>query len=69
MNLNDWKITLNGQPVGRSDSIDSFPDTRSKNQKRKDRKKYFSDKRKASGSLEFEIKKERWIDRILVKGE
>ena len=66
MNLSDYTITLNGNPVVKADS---FPDTRSKNQKRKDRKKYFSDKRKASGSLEFEIKKERWIDRILVKGE
>lgn len=66
MKLSDYTITLNGNPVVKTDS---FPDTRSKNQKRKDRKKYFSDKRKASGSLEFEIKKERWIDRILVKGE
>ena len=48
MNLNDWKITLNGQPVVRSDS---FPDTRSKNQKKKDRKEYFKQKRKMRGSL------------------
>ena len=47
MNLNDWKITLNGQPVVRSDSIDNFvPDTRSKNKKKKDRKEYFKMKRK-----------------------
>lgn len=66
MKLSDYTITINGKPVVKADS---FPDARSKNQKRKDRKKYFSDKRKASGSLEFEIKKERWIDKILVKGE
>ena len=66
MKLSDYTITINGNPVVKADS---FPDTRSKNQKRKDRKKYFSDKRKASGSLEFKIEKERWIDKILVKGE
>ena len=66
MKLSDYTITLNGNPVVKTDS---FPDTRSKNQKRKDRKKYFSEKRKASGSLEFKIVKERWIDKILVKGE
>lgn len=56
MNLNDWKITLNGQPVGRSDSIDDlFPDTRSKNQKKKDRKEYFKQKRKMRGSLTIEL--------------
>lgn len=54
MKLSDYTITLNGNPVVKADS---FPDTRSKNQKRKDRKKYFSDKRKATVSLEFEIKK------------
>lgn len=43
MNLNDWKITLNCQPVVYSDS---FPDTLSKNQKKKDRKEYFKMKRK-----------------------
>ena len=37
MNLNDLEITLNGQTVVYSDSIDDlFPDTRSKNQKKKD---------------------------------
>lgn len=47
MNLNDYETTLNGQPVVYSDSIDSsFPDTRSKNQKKKDRKEYFKRKRK-----------------------
>ncbi len=43
MNLNDWEITLNCQPVVYSDS---FPDTLSKNQKKKDRKEYFKMKRK-----------------------
>lgn len=52
MNLNDYKTTLNGQPVVYSDSIDSlFPDTRSKNQKKKDRKEYFKQKRKMRGSF------------------
>ena len=59
MNLYDWKITLNGQPVVYSDSIDDlFPDTRSKNQKKKDRKEYFKQKRKMRGS--FTIKLTSW---------
>lgn len=59
MNLNDWKITMNGQPVVYSDSIDDlFPDTRSKNQKKKDRKEYFKQKRKMRGS--FTIKLTSW---------
>lgn len=37
MNLNDWEITLNGQTVVYSDYIDDlFPDTRSKNQNKKE---------------------------------
>lgn len=69
MNLNDWKITLNGQPVSRSDSIvDLFPDTRSKNQKKKDRKEFFKNKRKQSGSLMFEIPLEKpWHERIIIR--
>lgn len=70
MNLNDWKITLlNGQPVGRSDSIDDlFPDTRSKNQKKKDRKEYFKQKRKMCGSLTIELPIEKlWHERIVIK--
>lgn len=52
MNLNDYKTTLNGQPVVYSDSTDGlFPDTRSKNQKKKDRKEYFKRKRKMRGSF------------------
>jgi hypothetical protein len=65
MNLNDLKITLNGQPVVRSDS---FPDTRSKNQKKKDRKEYFKQKRKIRGSLTIELPMEKpWHERIVVK--
>ena len=69
MNLNDWKITLNGQPVSRSESIDDlFPDTRSKNQKKKDRKEYFKQKRKMSGSLIIELPTEKpWHERIVIK--
>ena len=65
MNLNDWKITLNGQPVVRSDS---FPDIRSKNQKKKDRKEYFKQKRKMCGSLTIELPMEKpWHERIVIK--
>ena len=57
MNLNDYKTTLNRQPVVYYDSIDSlFPDTRSKNQKKKDRKEYFRRKRKMRGSFTIEVK-------------
>ena len=57
MSLNDYKITLNGQPVVYSDSIDGlFPDTRSKNQKKKDRKEYFKRKRKMCGSFTIKVK-------------
>ena len=57
MNLNDYKTTLNGQLVVYSDSTDGlFPDTRSKNQKKKDRKEYFKRKRKMRGSITIEVK-------------
>ena len=65
MNLNDWKITLNGQPVVRSDS---FPDTRSKNQKKKDRKEYFKKKRKQFKGISFTLPMEKpWHERIVIK--
>lgn len=65
MNLNDWKITLNGQPVV---SSDSFPDTRSKNQKKKDRKEYFKMKRKQFNGISFVLQKEKlWHERIVIK--
>ena len=65
MNLNDWKITLNGQPVVRSDS---FPDTRSKNQKKKDRKEYFKMKRKQFKGISFTLPMEKpWHERIIIK--
>lgn len=69
MNLNYWKITLNGQPVVYSDSIDDlFPDTRSKNQKKKDRKEYFKQKKKMRGSLTIELPIEKlWNERIIIK--
>ena len=52
----DYETTLNGQPVVYSGSIDSlFPDTRSKNQKKKDRKEYFKRKRKMRGSITIEV--------------
>ena len=66
MNLNDWKITLNGQPVSRS--IDVFSVTRSKNQKKKDRREYFKRKRKMRGSLTIELPIEKpWHERIIIK--
>ena len=70
MNLNDWKITLNGQSVVRSDSIDDLlPDTRSKNQKKKDRKEYFKMKRKQFRGISFTIPMEKsWHERIKVVG-
>lgn len=70
MNLNDWKITLNGQPVSRSDSIDDlYPDTRSKNQKKKDRKEYFKMKRKQFKGISFTLPMEKpWHERIVIKG-
>ena len=50
--LIDGKIFL-----GKTDSIDGlFPDTRSKNQKKKDRKEYFKRKRKMRGSFTIEVK-------------
>lgn len=65
MNLNDWKITLNCQPVV---SSDSFPDTRSKNHKKKDRKEYFKMKRKQFNGISFALPKEKlWHERIVIK--
>ena len=69
MNLSDYKIYLNGQPIKRSDSTDDlFSDTRSKNQKKKDRKEYFKQKRKLRGSLTIELPMEKpWHERIVIK--
>jgi hypothetical protein len=47
---------------------EGFPDTRSKNQRRKDRKEYFKNKRKMRGSISFTIEKEMpWHERIIIK--
>lgn len=69
MNLNDYKIYLHGPTVKHSDSTDDlFPDTRSKNQKKKDRKEYFRQKRKLRGSLTIELPMEKpWHERIVIK--
>ena len=65
--MKEYIITINGQPVVCSDSL---PDTRSKNQKRKDRKEYFKQKRTMRGSLSFEIPIEKpWHERIIIKGD
>ena len=65
MNLNDWKINLNGKPVVRSDSL---PDSRSKNQKKKDRNEYFKMKRKQFNGISFTLPMEKpWHERIVIK--
>jgi hypothetical protein len=57
----------NGEPITLK-RAEGFPDTRSKNQKRKDRKEYFKNKRKSRGSLSFTIEKEKpWHERIIIK--
>lgn len=67
MTLSEYKITINGQPLQRATL---FKDTRSKNQKRKDRKDYFKLKRTMRGSLTFEIPIEKpWHERIIIKGD
>ena len=67
MNLSDYQLFVNGQPIKKAEV---FQDTRSKNQKRKDRKEYFKNKRKMRGSLSFTIEKEKpWHERIIIKNE
>ena len=67
MTLSEYEITINGQPLQRATL---FEDTRSKNQKRKDRKEFFKNKRKQRGSLTFEIPIEKpWHERIIIKGD
>ena len=47
---------------------EGFPDTRSKNQKKKDRREFYKNKRKSRGSLSFTIEKEKpWHERIIIK--
>lgn len=63
--MNEYEIFINGQPIKRAEG---FPDTRSKNKKRKDRKEYFKIKRKMRGSLSFTIEKEKpWHEKIVIK--
>ena len=63
--MSDYQLFINGKPIKR---VEGFPDTRSKNQKRKDRKEYFKDKRKMRGSLSFTIEKEKsWHERIIIE--
>ena len=69
MNLNEYTLFIDGHPVVRS-SENPFPDTRSKNQKKKDRKEYFKNKRKQRGSITFELPLEKpWHERIVIKGD
>ena len=47
---------------------EGFPDTRSKNQKKKDRREFYKNKRKSRGSLSFTIEREKpWHERIIIK--
>lgn len=63
--LDNYQLFINGEPIKRAEG---FPDTRSKNQKKKDRKVYFKNKRKMRGSLSFTIEKEKpWHERIIIK--
>lgn len=65
MNLSDYQIFINGQPIKRAEG---FPDTRSKNQKKKDRREFYKNKRKSCGSLSFTIEREKpWHERIIIK--
>ena len=65
MNLSDYQIYINGQPIKRAEG---FSDTRSKNQKKKDRREFYKNKRKSRGSLSFTIEKEKpWHERIIIK--
>ena len=60
MNLSDYQIYINGQPIKRAEG---FPDTRSKNQKKKDRREFYKNKRKSRGSLSFTIEREKTVAR------
>ena len=67
MNLSDYQIFIDGQPI-KIKRAEDFPDTRSKNQKRKDRKEFYKNKRKSRGSLSFTIEREKpWHERIIIK--
>lgn len=52
MNLNEIKIYINGRPVR---YFYTLPDNRSKNQKKRDRKEWFKNKRKQFKGLSFKI--------------
>lgn len=57
----------NGESIAIKKAED-FPDTRSKNQKKKDRREFYKNKRKSRGSLNFTIEKEKpWHERIIIK--
>lgn len=65
MNFSDCKIFINGQPVVRSSN---FSDDRSKNQKKKDRKEFYKNKRKQFKGINFTIPMEKpWHEKIIIK--
>lgn len=67
MKLSDYQLFINGQPI-KIKRAEAFPDTRSKNQKKKDRREFYKNKRKSRGSLSFTIEKEKpWHERIIIK--
>lgn len=53
--LNDYEIFLDGQQIKKVTSSELFPDTRSKNQKKKDRKEWFKQKRKSRGGFSIDL--------------
>lgn len=65
MDFSDYKIFINGKPVVRSSN---FPDTRSKNQKKKDRKEFYKNKRKQFKGIKITIPMEKpWHEKIIIK--
>ena len=67
MNLSDYQLFINGQPI-EIKRAEGFPDTRSKNQKKKDRREFYKNKRKPRGSLSFTIERDKtWHERIIIK--
>ena len=67
MNLSDYQLFINGQPI-KIRRAEGIPDTRSKNQKKKDRREFYKNKRKSRGSLSFTIEREKpWHERIIIK--
>ena len=64
---NLFVVGENGESIAIKKAED-FPDTRSKNQKKKDLREFYKNKRKSRGSLSFTIEREKpWHERIIIK--